>query len=139
MKTIFFYGLFMDRDLLVNSGYRASEATLAYVRGHQLRIGNRATLVPHESAIAYGTLMQLPEHDLIRLYSGDGVEDYQPEKVQANILVEGSKERTIEAFTYLLPEAMLTGSNSEYAAKLVEVAAKVHLPKMYIEEIKNWI
>ena len=43
---VFFYGLFMDEDLLREKGLNPQRAALASVDGLALRIGKRAALVP---------------------------------------------------------------------------------------------
>ncbi len=43
---VFFYGLFMDEALLKTKGVIPANLRYASVLGFQLRIGNRATLVP---------------------------------------------------------------------------------------------
>ena len=135
MKPVFFYGLFMDEDLLRAKGLNPNNIRLAALKDYELKIGARATLVPAVGACAYGTVMELDSNELQSLYSGDGVEDYVPETVQINVI----KGPTVEASTYILPVEKLSGSNSEYAAKLADVAKKLALPDDYVGEIKGWI
>ena len=57
----FFYGLFMDVDLLRESGAEPVNPRRAYVAEFALRIGQRATLVPSPRARAYGMLIALTQ------------------------------------------------------------------------------
>ncbi len=50
----FFYGLFMDSEVLRDSQVMGVNPRRAYVDGYALRIGRRATLVPSSGARAYG-------------------------------------------------------------------------------------
>ncbi|MHC4447341.1 MAG: gamma-glutamylcyclotransferase family protein, partial [Planctomycetota bacterium] len=58
----FFYGLFMDSDILRESQVVAVRPRRAYVDGYVLCIGRRATLVPTPGARAYGMVFALT-HD----------------------------------------------------------------------------
>ena len=79
----FFYGLFMDSDILRQSQVRAVSPRRAYVDGYRLRIGRRATLVPTPGARAYGMVFALTHDELEKLYGAPGLEEYRPEAVLA--------------------------------------------------------
>jgi hypothetical protein len=135
MKSVFFYGLFMDKDLLKEKGFNPQNIKRAYLKGYQLKIGERATLAPNKGACSYGTVMELDSNELQNLYGSDGVEDYVPQPVQANTMVG----EPLEAISYILPMEKISGSNSEYAIKLASIAKKLNLPDFYINEIEAWI
>lgn len=135
MRLVFFYGLFMDKDLLKAKGLDPQNIKRAYVKGYKLKIGERATLEQHKGARSYGCIMELKSDELQNLYSGEGVEDYVPQLVQANTTVGES----LEAVTYILPVEKITGCNSEYASKLAGIAKKLDLPDDYIDEVEAWI
>ena len=52
----FFYGLYMDIDVLREAGVAPLAPRKAYVDGFALRIGRRATLLPSAGTRAYGML-----------------------------------------------------------------------------------
>lgn len=135
MNTVFFYGLFMDQDLLKEKGFNPQNIKRACVQGYQSRIGERATLAPCKRASSYGTVMDLESNELQNLYGSDGVEGYVPQSVLANTM-DGE---TIEAISFLLPMEKIAGSNSEYAITLAGIAKKLNLPDDYINEIETWI
>jgi hypothetical protein len=64
----FFYGLFMDVDMLKQNAVEAANIRRAFVANFALRIGQRATLIPSMGARAYGMIMSLNHADLARLY-----------------------------------------------------------------------
>jgi hypothetical protein len=74
----FFYGLFMDREILREAGVAPINPRRAYVEEFALRIGQRATLVPAAGARAYGMLFALTHSELDRLYIAPGFEQYCP-------------------------------------------------------------
>jgi hypothetical protein len=134
MIVVFFYGLFMDQDLLVEKGLNPSNPRKGYVAGMGLRIGRRATLVHAREERAYGIVMQLSEDESTALYSEESVSDYIPEQVVVT-LNDGVQ---LEATCYNLPEHLLSGSNREYAKSLIQVAIKTGLPKSHIDAIKQF-
>jgi hypothetical protein len=134
MKSVFFYGLFMDEDLLQEKGLNPSAAIIAYVTGYGLRIGERATLMQSSQERSYGSVIQLDEEEIEILYSDKSVEDYVPEEVTA-INTNGSR---LTAVSYILPISKLSGQNREYAKSLAVVARKIGLPAQYIDEIEKW-
>src|SRR2546425_11457628 len=79
----FFYGLFMDVDVLRESKGTPSNPRRAYVADFALRIGQRATLLPAAGARAHGMLIALTHRELGRLYTAPGLEQYRPEAVLA--------------------------------------------------------
>ncbi|UTW45435.1 gamma-glutamylcyclotransferase [bacterium SCSIO 12696] len=134
MTTVFFYGLFMDEHLLKQKGLNPESIRLACLDGYQLRIGERATLVPHRGMSSYGAVMRLSQRELEQLYSSDGVEDYVPDSVQVRVI----NDELVDAVTYVLPIERILGSNSEYAVKLAHTAEALGLPSAYVDEIKGW-
>ena len=134
-KPVFFYGLFMDEQLLKEKGLCPRNVRCAYADAYQLRIGARATLAPQEGACAYGTVVELNESEVQTLYQDESVKDYVPQRVQAHT-VRGD---TLDAIAYILSAEKLAGNNAEYAVELANVAKKLNLPDFYVTEIESWV
>jgi hypothetical protein len=129
---VFFYGLFMDADLLRARGLEPRGTELAAVDGFALRIGQRAALVPAAGSRVHGVVISLTLSELDSLYSEPSVQAYQPQAVLAR-LSDGS---VIAALCYNLAQPPAPGErNPEYAAKLRAVAQKVGLPAEYVRSI----
>jgi hypothetical protein len=130
---VFFYGLFMDRDLLRAKGLHPEGGRPAHLEGFALRIGQRAALVPAPAARVYGLLFSLTQAELDHLYSEPSVQAYKPQPVVAH-LADGS---AIPAVCYNLAEPPQPGErNPEYAAKLRVVAEKAGLPAEYVASLQ---
>ncbi len=130
---VFFYGLFMDDDLLRSRGIVPMNPRPATVEGFGLRIGKRATLVPARHERSYGMVMALTHQELQRLYSGPGLEHYRPEAVSCTTL---SGEPAC-ALCYNLPNAPAPDEvNEEYAGQLRSVLAKLGFPVEYVERVR---
>ena len=133
MKSVFFYGLFMDSELLKEKGFNPSNPVLAYVEGYGIRIGERASLVESENERAYGIIMSLDSDELEALYGEESVLDYVPEILTATI----SSNEEVEVTTYNLPPEKLKGKNKDYAKSLAILAKKIGFSSEYIEEIER--
>jgi hypothetical protein len=130
---IFFYGLFMDPQVLEAKGIHPGDARLAAVPGFSLRIGARAALVPTPGGEVHGVLMTLSHADLEKLYAEPSVQAYRPEPVLA-VANDGA---TVAALCYNLPEPPAPDErNPEYAAKLRALAQRIGLPREYVLSIQ---
>lgn len=134
MKSVFFYGLFMDEKLLREKTCTLASPALAYVDDYELRIGKRATLVKSAGHRAYGLVTDISTEDLSVLYAEPSVADYEPE----TMLVQELSGKHRKGVSYLLPREKLSGTNYKYAASLAKVAVKLGLPQFYINEITTW-
>jgi hypothetical protein len=131
--TVFFYGLFMDVDLLLSKGVHPMHPRHARVPGFALRIGRRATLIPNAESFAYGIILELSHADIEQLYSDASVREYRPEAVLAQ-LADGSYSPAL-CFNLVVPPSQ-DEANSEYVMKLRELARRLKLPPGYIERIR---
>lgn len=130
---VFFYGLFMDAELLRAKGLDPQAGAVGWVDGLALRIGARAALAPAPDGQVHGMVMSLTLDELDRLYSEPSVRAYQPQAVLVH-LVQGG---VIAALCYNLPEPPSPGErNPEYAARLRAVAQKVGLPADYLASLE---
>ena len=129
---IFFYGLFMDRQVLEGKGIHPIDVRVAAVPGYSLRIGARAALVPDSGAEVHGVLMKLSHSELDQLYSDPSVQVYRPEPVLA-VTRDGA---TVAALCYNLPEPPAgPEQNAEYVARLRALAERLGLPSEYVTSI----
>lgn len=130
----FFYGLFMDVDLLRDRKVEPVNPRRAYVADFALHIGERATLLPSPGARAYGMLVALTHTELDRLYGAPGLEPYCPEAV----LAQPFEGKAMPALCYNLREApALQERDPEYAARLQRALARLHFPPDYIAYIAS--
>ena len=130
-RLVFFYGLFMDPEVLRESRVKGHGPRLATVRGKALRIGERATLVDDPDDEVHGVVMAVSASDLEALYSAPSVAAYRPVPVTAHY-ADGS---SVAAITYVLPDADGAPANPDYVRKLQAVAAKMGLPADHVARI----
>ena len=128
---VFFYGLFMDVDILKKYGVNPSDPRKAYLDNYTLKIGSRATLVPSEGDRSYGILMKVDADSIEELYSEVSVSDYLP--LEVSVISETGE--AVSATCYNLPPEKLSGTNASYARSLYQLAKGLEFPADYLEKI----
>lgn len=129
---VFFYGLFMDGDLLRSKGADPQSTALASVEGFALSIGRRAALVPQAGARVHGLVVSLTLEEVDRLYADPTLREYRPEAVLAELAAGGK----IAALCYNLAQAPSPSDHDPaYAARLRALAARVGLPRNYVDSL----
>ncbi|KAA3638884.1 MAG: gamma-glutamylcyclotransferase [Bacteroidetes bacterium] len=127
----FFYGLFMDVNVLQQNGIKPSNPRKGYLKDFALKIGSRASLIPCKGEIAYGIVMTINKEAIQNLYSEASVADYIPEEV--SVITDSGD--VFKAICYNLPLESLTGTNASYANSLFQLAKKLGFPDDYLEKI----
>lgn len=132
---VFFYGLFMDEALLRSKGTDPTTLGRARVENYEIRIGERASLIPFDGATSYGVVVRLTRHEVEELYAEDSVADYVPEDVRA-ISLDGGQ--SMDAICYNLPaDSIGTSVNVKYASELGRLARKMGFPTAYIQVMES--
>lgn len=130
--AVFFYGLFMDADLLRTKGVDPLNPRRASVANHALRIGQRATLVPHQGSETHGIVMEMTHAEIDALYAEPTVSMYRPEAIVCE-----TSDGAIPALVFVLPNPPAPDEkNTAYAAKLRALAQRLNLPTDYVESIQ---
>lgn len=133
MSRFFFYGLFMDRSLLAKKGLDPQVIGPAVLRGYRIHIGARATLQVSPPSRVLGIVMELSEEDARALYSEPSVREYQPERVQVEMLHDGA---VLVACCYNLPSTTsVVGANPAYAVQLAGLVEVLLGDAAYAREI----
>jgi hypothetical protein len=130
---VFFYGLFMDGNILMKNGIKPSNLRRGYLIDYALKIGNRASLIPCKDEKSYGIVMAIDNEAIHNLYAEASVADYIPEEVH---IITNTNDSII-ATCYNLPSESITGTNVLYAASLYKFAKQEGFPHDYLEKIKK--
>jgi len=128
---VFFYGLFMDADVLAKQGVVPESVSIGWVDDFVIQISQRATMMREVGGRVYGTLMDVNAGDLKGLYAEESVADYVAETVCVKL--EGGGQA--DAACYNLPQEKIVGKNKEYAKQLLKLASRLSFPKSYTEQI----
>lgn len=128
MKECFFYGLYMDVELLKYLGFNPNSAHTAVLEGYALDLRGSAKVIPRQGNQVWGMLIKLPPADLQAMYSFETTRHYTPEQVAVN-LPDGEQ---VQACCYNLPASNDEPLNLEYRDKLLVVIHKLGFPDEYI-------
>ena len=133
---VFFYGLFMDADLLRSKGVQPANIRFASAPGFRLRIGQRATLLSKPGSRCYGVVMELTHREIEQLYSEPSLKLYRPEAV----LIELADASILPALCFNLTEPPAPEErNPEYAGKLRALAQRLGLPDDYVSSLDGTV
>lgn len=131
--SVFFYGLFMDEDLLRGQGLTPENGRITELRDHDIRIGLRAYVVSEPGTSLWGVIFDLPRDQVEQLYSGPGVQDYKPVSVQ----VHSQDGDVLEAQCYNLPDGEAPREDDVYLDKLIAVCRRLELPEGYLVRLEG--
>lgn len=125
MVLAFYYGSYMDPDVLRRFGANPGEPRRAKLDGWRLAYTPHANLLPGAGTVE-GIVYDLPLDELDRLYGPDGyVTTYRPVTVE----VDG---QSMQTFVEDAPE---TTPDPNYVASLRAIMEKVGLPAAYVEAV----
>jgi len=85
LHEVFFYGLYMDPDILLQKGVEPRNPRIGCVDNYKLRIGNRATLLRSPGSTAYGIVYSLTHSEIQSLYWDAGLHEYAAEVVMVKL------------------------------------------------------
>ena len=123
-QDVFFYGLYMDPDILEKAGVKPDNPRIGCVENYKLRIGNKATLLRAPNEKVHGVVYSLSHSDINKLYWGAGLNEYVSEALLAKI---GDDTVPVLCCNLVVPPGE-SESNQEYAEKL-----KVSMNKLGVE------
>jgi len=114
LNDIFFYGLYMDPDILAQRGVTPRHLRTGVVEGFELRIGNNATLLRSPDSNAIGVVCSLTHAEIDSLYRGAGLTQYAPE----SLLVKVAGEKIPALCCTLVTPPREYETNPDYEHKL---------------------
>ena len=130
----FFYGSFMNLDVLKEAGYLPERYEVAKLNGFDIQIRPLATLVRSDQHCIYGIVALGTHQHLRHLYSQDWVGTYLPETV----LVETLDGKWRAAFCYIAPVSESRPATNDYIDRIVGPAKQYGFPAWYIARLESF-
>ena len=133
----FWYGSYMNLDVLKKLGLVPERYDVARLPGFDLVIGPRANLVRSEQHCVYGIVAPASHAELASLYTHAREalgEVYLPEPV----LVETRGGAWRPALCYIAPEMKPGRPAADYVNLIATAAAAHDFPKWYVERIERF-
>ena len=148
LLDVFFYGLYMDPDLLSEKKVLARNPRLAMLVDFRLKLGKMATLLRAPGKLSIGMLYSITHAELRRLYWGAGLDAYGAEAVLAAVAIDTIKQfdslhdlkqvyRKIDAVVVervpalccnLIVPPLDDESNDAYQEKLLSLMRRLKIP-----------
>src|SRR5215471_5799298 len=130
----FFYGSFMNLDVLKQGAFVPERYEVARLNGFDIRIQPLATLVRSDQHCVYGIVASATHEQLHRLYSQDWVGTYLPEPV----LVETLDGKWRSALCYIAPEREARPATNDYIDRIVGPARHFGFPAWYVARLETF-
>jgi hypothetical protein len=130
----FFYGSFINLDVLKQTGYVPGQYEVAKLDGFDIHIRPLATLVRSDQHCVYGVVASGTPEQLNRLYSQDWVKNYLPEAV----LVETLDGKWRPALCYIAPVAETRPAANDYIDRIVGPARQHGFPAWYLARLESF-
>ena len=125
LNDVFFYGLYMDEEILKSKNVEPRNKRIAFANDYQLRVGNMATLLRKKDSQAHGLVYSLTHDEVDILYKKSGLNDYISESILVE-LDDGSKIATLCCILFNPPAS--NDRNPEYFKKLKLCMESYDLP-----------
>jgi hypothetical protein len=134
LQDVFFYGLYMDPELIRARGGLPRFPRKAIVDGYVLRIGGLATLLRRTGGVASGIVYALTHMEIDRLYRGAGLTHHVPEALLAK--TESGQVISVLCFNLLIPPGN-EESNPEYSEKLTELKGRLGFGIYFVRGVQS--
>jgi hypothetical protein len=135
---VFFYGSYINPDVLREVALEPSEWHTATLGGFDLTIAPRANLLRDPAKTVWGILATATHAELARLYEDHAHkllgEIYLPEA----ILATDSAGRLRPALTYIAPDMQPRAAEKAYVERIAGPAERFGFPKGYVAKIRSF-
>ena len=134
---VFFYGSYMNREVLAEVGLSPAYWEPASLPGFEIRIAPRANLVRSPGDTVFGVLANATHRELDRLYAHarDVLgEAYLPHPV----LVHTRAGRTLPALCYIAPVMVERRAERDYVDRILEPARALAFPEWYLARLESF-
>jgi hypothetical protein len=132
---VFFYGSFINRQVLARVGLTPEAVAVARLSGFDIQIETLATLVRSDRHCVYGIVCRATHAELRRLYGQDWLGGtYLPEAV----LVETEGGRLVPALCYIAPTRPPTPPADDYLDWITAPARDYGFPGWYLERLESF-
>lgn len=132
--SVFFYGSFINLDVLGEVGLRPEDVRVAKLEGYDIQIQPLANLVPSEGDSVFGIVCKASHAELESLYRQTWVGTYLPHPV----LVETMEGLQVPALCYLSPARELAAAERSYIDRIMGPAREYGFPAWYLERIEQY-
>lgn len=132
---VFFYGSFINRQVLARGGLALERFEIARLWGFDIVIETLATLVPSDRHCVFGIACEVTHEQLRTLYAQDWLGgSYLPEAV----LVETQGAQLLPALCFVAPARPPARPANDYLDWITAPAREYGFPDFYIERLERF-
>ena len=128
----FFYGLYMDCELLLSLGFKPGAVKKAKLDNYAIDLHGLAKIIPNNNSVVWGNVITLSEADLTAMYSFESTKSYKAE----NIHVTDIDGNVVMVSCYNIHATPDEPFNLEYQKKLLPLLQKLAFPANYVNSIE---
>jgi hypothetical protein len=131
--NIFFYGSFMDLELLRTLGVVPKTFGKAELKNWSIAFSSMATLVQSEGDSVYGTIAELSRDEVRMLYTRDDLKHYSP----VDIAVATERNKRVPAQCYISKPGAGQKPSVEYLRRVIQAAESLGFPPAYLAKLRR--
>ncbi len=132
---VFFYGSFMDVDLLRTRGVVPKAFEVAMLKHWDIVFSPLATLVSNQARSVYGIVADLSRTDIELLYSGEELKSYRP----IEVIVKMRRNKSVRAQCYISQPTPGPKPPADYLHRVIAAAQNLGFPSAYLHRLKQFL
>jgi len=136
---VFFYGSYMNVDILMGMGIGQREYHVGQLAGYELTIGSSANVVKNGLARVFGIVFPLTHDELDTLYGREAQAKlgalYMPEPV----LVMTANRQIMPSLCYVADEPVTGNPPTTYIETILSAARQYEFPQSYLQHVESFI
>jgi len=130
---IFFYGSFMDLEVLRTLGVVPRTFETAELRNWSITFSPMATLVRSEGDFVYGMVAELSGDEVRMLYSKGDLKRYYP----VDIMVSTKENERVPVLCYISKSGTGRTPSVEYLQRVIQAAKNLGFPPAYLAKLEG--
>lgn len=135
---VFFYGSYINFQVLARAGIEKRPYQLVRLPGYRLVIGPLANLEEDEAFQAYGILTSLTHAELHRLYEEHARRKFGGIYLPEAVLVFSLENALMPALCYLSHDMTPAAPDPDYVDRILHPARDYGFPADYLEDIQSF-
>lgn len=130
-RTIFFYGLFMNEQILKREGVNPRRSRMAELPGFDIVVRDRAAILPWAGASVWGMATELLPEEIRMLYADNAFRRYEARTVSVHPLIG----KSFPALCYTPAVSEPGTPDLDYLEALIRLATSLCLPRKYVRRL----
>ena len=135
---VFFYGSYMNFDVLMTLGIPQREYQVCQLPGYELTIGSSANVIKNGLERVFGIVTQLTYAELDTLYSREAQAKLGAQYMPEPVLLMTVNRHIIPALCYVADDEGTGVASATYIDTILNAARKYNFPQSYIDHIESY-